>query len=647
MQIYSTDLDDKAIACARAGIYPPNIAQDVSAERLRRFFTEETCGYRLKKLVRDMVVFAVQSVTKDPPFTKLNLISCRNLLIYLEPELQSDLISTFHFALRPGGVLLLSPSESIGDGADMFLPLDRKWKLYQSLSAIVGRQATPRAGLPWAATRDGPSKPPVGKSGLVKVADLVKRVLLESYAPASVVTDQQGNLLYVSGEMGKYLRPAPGHATLHIADMARGRLQLELRMVLHRIASDPALVLERDLPPEPDQAGDQGLRFAVRPLTHPTLDASFLLFSFTDVPKLPSSNRKRPLRSPSVPADQQRIEELESELLQAGEHLRSIVEEHQSFNEELQSANEELQSTNEELQSTNEELETSQEELQSVNDELNSVNAELHSKVDLLAETRNDMNNLLDNSRIGMIFLDRYLAIRRFTREARNVYRLADSDIGRPLADIKSNLEGDELSTYLHAARATLQPCEREVRTHAGASYLMRLEPYSAKKGTLEGLVISFTDITSRVEAEDAIRDARDLAEGIVSTLREPLLVLDGKLAVISASRTFYQYFRLKPAETIGHSIYTIDAGQWDSTQLRNLLEKVLPRGETCEGYVIERALPGRTSQSMLVHARRLVRGRGEAQLFIIAIEIPAPRKLQSRKPREAAHETKQGPVTQ
>lgn len=621
VQIYATDLDDDAIAVARAGLYPPNIAADLSPERLRRFFTKEDAGYRVKKDVRAMVVFAIQNVIKDPPFTRLDLASCRNLMIYLEPELQDRLIPAFHYALKPGGLLFLSPSESIGRHPDLFTPLSRKWKIYRAVHSATATRAAMAGEFSWA-TEAGTKEPKaavrVKESNL---AELTRRMLLQTYAPASVVVDAQGNILYVHGETGKYLRPAPGQASLKVVDMAREGLQQELRPALSAAASQGAATLGRTVSVKTN--GDfQMVSFSVRPLPEPELNPGLLLLSFQDVPQAATSP-KRGRRAGS--AEVLRIVELERDLASTRENLQANIEEHQASSEELKSTNEELQSTNEELQSTNEEMETSKEELQSVNEELITVNAELQAKIEQLAGIQNDMKNLLDSINIGTVFLDPQMIIRRFTREATKVYRLVATDVGRPLGDIRSDWDGDTLIGEAQAVLDSLLPYEREVTARGGACYLVRIQPYRTLENVIDGVVLTFTDISKRVAAEAAERKARHLAESIVDTVREPLVVLDGDMKVISASRSFYRYFRTAPEDTVDRRIYDLGNGQWNIPALRELLETILPRDQSFEDFVIEREFPVIGPGKMLLNARRLVGEDGEKPLLLLAMEAAGP----------------------
>ena len=357
---------------------------------------------------------------------------------------------------------------------------------------------------------------------------------------------------------------------------------------------------------------------SVRPL--PGLDDSqnLLLVSFQDVagPAI-KPGRKRSAK----PAELARIEELERDLAYMKENHQATVEEQQASNEELKSTNEEMQSTNEELQSTNEELETSKEELQSVNEELITVNSELQAKIEQLAGMQNDMKNLLDNTNIGTVFLDEHMIIRRFTREATHIYRLVASDVGRPLNDIKSNLEGEELLTKAQSVLETLVPIEQEVRTHNGAWYLLRIQPYRTLDNIIEGVVLTFTDISKRIEAETAVQLARELAERVVDTIRAPLLVLDGDLQVVSANRAFYQYFQVTIAETVGRKIYDLGNSQWNIPALRELLEIILPRDRTVEGYVVEHDFPVIGHHKIKLNARRIVGKANEPSLILLTTE--------------------------
>jgi two-component system CheB/CheR fusion protein len=633
IQIYATDIDDDAIATARGGSYPANITVDVSPDRLRRFFAKEETGFRIKKEIREMVVFAIQNVIRDPPFTKMDLISCRNLLIYLDVELQNHVISAFHYALRPGGVLFLSPSEGIGNFTDLFAPLNKKWKIYTTKRSLASAQTLVDQRFAW--TGGKPEKEPVeplDRREKMNFAELTRRVLLQSYAPPSVITDDKGNIIYVHGDTGKYLQPAQGQASLNVIDMAREGLQLDLRTAILSATMKKKQVVAKDLPVKTD-GGMHGVNLTVRPLSDPEATRELLLISFQDTELHPKEKRKPAKRVTGTGASK-RVEELERDLAYTKENLQATIEEMQSSNEELTSTNEELQSTNEELQSTNEELETSKEELQSGNEEIVTVNAELQTKIEQHTGIQNDMKNLLENVNVGTIFLDNHLAIKRFTRDATKVFRFAASDTGRPLADIRSLIPDVDLIPDAVAVLDSLIPREKQVRTTGNEWYLVRIMPYRTLENVIEGVVMTFSDITALkvVEAESQL--TRDYAQSIIDTVREPLVVLNGTFEVISASRAFYQTFGVTPEETQGQVLYALGDRQWDIPRLHELLETVLPEKTSFENFEVEHDFPGIGHRTMLLNARRIPGEAGKTQLILLAIEDVTARgvPVQGRK---------------
>ncbi|MEY3289359.1 MAG: hypothetical protein RLZZ419_1601 [Pseudomonadota bacterium] len=619
VQIYATDIADDPIAIARTGLYPLSIVQDVTPERLSRFFSKEENGYRIKKEIRDMVVFAIQNVIKDPPFTRLDLLSCRNLMIYLEAEPQNRLIPAFHYALKPGGILLISPSEGIGNHTDLFVPISRKWKIYRAINSRASTHTVLATGLSWAVNSGNQTPTAVIKKAKEDdFAELTRQMLLQSYAPASVVTDMRGNILYVHGETGKYLRPAPGQATLNMVDMAREDLQMELRAAIYQVANQGTPILNKALTVKIND-DFQSVNLSIRPLANKNGQQDLLLTSFQEIAPPISGKPRRNKRSTSS-NELLRIEELERNLANTKDTLFTTIEEQQASNEELKSANEEMQSTNEELQSTNEELETSKEELQSVNEELITVNAELQSKIEQLDGMQNDMKNFLDNISVGTIFLDQYLTIRRFTREASRIYRLAASDIGRSLNDIKSTLEDENLITAAQSVIETLVPYEHELRTVDGVWFLTHIQPYRTLDNRIDGVVMTFTDITERIQAI-AMQEALELAQSIVDTVQEPLIVLDTALTVISASLSFYRGFQVTPEAIVGRSIYELGNGQWNIPALRELMENILPNNQSLKDYLVEQDFPGIGHHKMLLNACRVISKIGAPQLILLTIK--------------------------
>lgn len=484
LQIFATDLDQDAIEKARQGYYPANIAADVSPERLARFFVAEDSGYRIKKEIREMVIFARQNLVMDPPFTKLDLLSCRNLLIYLGQELQKKLIPLFHYALSTHGLLLLGNSESTSHFNTLFANLHTPSRLYRRIE----RPLT-------AAAVDFPSKyfpvPHIGAAetapdkAVANLQSQVDQLLLQNYAPAAVVVNGDGDILYINGRTGKYLEPAAGKANWNIHAMARDGLRHELGSALKQARQQAEPVLRPGLNIAANGGGHQ-FNLAVQAIAKPEALAGLLIVVFND---LPLPRRKTQRRAPN--AAQQALQE---ELQQAREELQTLREEMQTSQEELKSANEELQSTNEELQSTNEELTTSKEEMQSLNEELQTMNAELQSKVNDLSWMNNDMKNLLNSMEIATVFLDNALHIRRFTSHATQLFKLIAGDVGRPLSDIATSLDYPKLQQDAQDVLNTLVFCEKLIKTLDGKSYKVRIMPYRTQENVIDGVVITLID---------------------------------------------------------------------------------------------------------------------------------------------------------
>jgi len=535
VQVFATDIDSRAIVTARAGLYPASIAGDLSPERLARFFAAEPGGnaYRIRKSIRDILVFSVQNVIKDPPFSKIDLISCRNLLIYMDGALQKKLIPLFHYALNPGGILFLGNSETVGDCGDLFAVLDRKSKLYQrnedvhrTHCAAMNRVFPPLTRLELdlqqtAVKKTGPVKP--------SLRELTEQALLR-IAPAGVLVNAKGDILYLHGRTGMYLEPATGEAGINnILTMAREGLRLELTTALRKTVRTNEVVCRPGLrvktngdfsrinlticPVEADLAATlQPPLYLVilEKVSHSDIVSPTDAVSSAD---LASSNE-----SPDFAA---RLAALQQELRSKDEYLQTTNEELETTNEELKASNEEMQSVNEELQSTNEELETSKEELQSVNEELTTVNSELQTKLADLSQANNDMNNLLAGTGIGTVFLDQELRILRFTPSATRMINLILSDVGRPVGHIVSNLVGyDHLVADTQRVLDTLVPEEVQVQTKTGAWYTMRIQPYRTLDNVIEGAVITFFDITETKRIDVALKRSETLLHTIQQLTR-------------------------------------------------------------------------------------------------------------------------------
>jgi two-component system CheB/CheR fusion protein len=521
IHVFATDIDSRAVEQARGGVYPASIAADVSPERLARFFTQEPDGsaYRIRKGIRDMLVFSEQNVIKDPPFSKLDLISCRNLLIYLGGELQKKLVPLFHYALNPDGFLFLGTSETVGDFAHLFATLDRKLKVYQRKANDPGERRPPMGTLLPSIPDGGAGRRPPGQaSGESKpqLRELTEQALLQQYAPAGALVNDRGDILYLHGRTGQYLEPAPGEAGMNILKMAREGLRRDLTMALHNAASHREPVRNPGLRVRTN--GDfTTINLTVQPVA-PSHDAAaqptlfLVVFEEAPGPDQQPPEKVAVVDAGEVAGESARIAALMQELRAKEEYLQTTNEELETSNEELKSSNEEMQSVNEELQSTNEELETSKEELQSVNEELATVNVELQTKVGDLSQAINDMNNLLAGTGIGTIFVDHQLRILRFTPTVTKVINLILSDVGRPVGHIVSNLIGyDRLVPDVQSVLDTLTPKEVEVQTQAGEWYMLRIRPYRTQENVIEGAVITFVDITEMKRVQEALREANAL----------------------------------------------------------------------------------------------------------------------------------------
>jgi two-component system CheB/CheR fusion protein len=541
-QIFATDIDRESIEQARAGVYPSSIVADVSPERLAHYFDQQQpdgATYRIRKDIRDMLVFSEHDVTKDPPFSKLDLISCRNLLIYMGVDLQKRLLPLFHYGLSPGGMLFLGSSESIGEFGDLFMALDRGAKIYQRKANEFGaRRPTFSRWPPQTQEREVTMKPTVNAAeGRIPLHEIAMRTLLAHYAPLGALVNERGDILYLLGRTGRYLEPAPGEASMNIFKMAREGLRGELTVALHRSASLGIATRHANL-----QVRDEGnlskVNLTVVPAP-PNQDGGaptgLFLVLLEAVPERLNLSTEAAVDAVDALLPQGSdldgyIVRMKQELRSKDEHLQTAIEELETSNEELRSAHEEMQSVNEEMQSTNEELETSKEELQAVNEELATVNSELQAKVADLSRSNNDMKNLLSGTGIGTIFVDHRLHILRFTPNVSTLVNLIEGDIGRPVDQIRANFAVyDRLAADIQEVLDHLVPKELELETKAGEWFLLRIRPYRTLENVIEGAVITFTDITEMKKAQAVLRDSEALRRlaVVVRDTRDSVMVQD------------------------------------------------------------------------------------------------------------------------
>lgn len=524
-QIFATDIDDDAIELARIGVYPDSIAADVSPERLKRFFIKEDNVYRIKKQIREMVIFATQNLIKDPPFSKLHLVCCRNLLIYMDQVLQKKILPLFHYTLNQNGALFLGSSESIGEYSDLFAPIDNKWKIFKRQGLVLkGDLAFPKIPL---YNPINPYDKGIGKKVMheADIRHLAQKIILEEYSPSCVIVNEKYEILFFSGDTNKYLIPPVGEPSFNILKMAKKEIRYKISTALHKAIKTRIEVIVENLQIK-QNGGYLTIDMIIKPITEPKELPGMVMVIFNDKAlTLPENNKLKKISEKQI--QDQRLIGLEQELQSTKEYLQTTIEELETSNEELKSTNEELQSTNEELQSTNEELETSKEELQSTNEELITVNSELQNKVDELSQANDDINNLLASTEIGTIFLNKKLHIKRFTPSMTKIFNLIQTDIDRPISDITSNINYAQLFKDTEEVLNTLVRKEVEIENKKNDWYSMRIAPYRTTEDVIDGVVITFIDITEIKKTQKQLQESESFLDSIYQGTDLAISVLD------------------------------------------------------------------------------------------------------------------------
>lgn len=615
LKIFATDSQDINLKTGRAGIYPAAASKAISSSRMDRYFDLLDGTIEVRKELREYVIFSPHNLLRDPPFSRLDLVTCRNLLIYLQPEAQNRVLSLCHFALRQGGHLFLGNAETVGRRNDLFSTISAKSRIYRRVGQTQHDIADfPQFNLPagrQAATSDA------ALSGLVPTrvgyVDIARRALLERHGPASVLVDQNEGVLYYHGVTSPFLDNPPGEPTRDVLAMARNGVRAKLRVALRETNKSGQ---ESEFTAQVMQDGKRRLfTVSVTPVKAPG-DAALRLISFAPQREEASPSE---LQSDKEPSHSEQM--LEDELRAARAELNSTVEQMESVNEELKAYNEEATSMNEELQSTNEELETSKEELQSFNEEMHSVNNQLQHKVHELDEATNNLENLLFGTNISTLFLDTDLCIKWFSPASRALLDLVSTDVGRPLIHFALKIADDDLLRDAAIVLEKLSTIEVEVRDDSDNWYLRRLQPYRTRDNRIDGVVITFTDITERKRATDDLDEARVFAESIVATIRQPLLVLTPELDVLTANEMFCETFATRHQETEGKRIYDLGDGQWNIPELRSLLEDILPEKEEFSDFRVDHDFETLGRRTMLLNARRLKRIGIPPQLILLSIE--------------------------
>ena len=620
IQVFATDIDQDAIEYARQGLYPEAIAADVPAETLKKFFIHDNGAYKIKKQIRELVVFAAQNIIKDAPFSRLDLVSCRNVLIYMDSVLQKKILPLFHYTLNPDGFLFLGTSETIGDFPELFSVIDSKWKVFQRRSDVL-RETAEKPILPFYEKRSDSvkmdDKIPRAQENARKMAE---KVILQGYGSPCVFVNERYEVVYFHGQTDKYLVQPGGEPSLDILKLAREELRFKLKTTLHKAVEQKKTIVAEGL--KLAHNGDYiTFNLVVRPLAEPTVEGGLALVIFEPwQPEAPTATGKKNKKT-SPGQVNVRIIALEQELQSTREYLQTAIEELETSNEELKSTNEELQSTNEELQSTNEELETSREELQSTNEELETVNAELQNKVNELSGVNNDLSNILASTEIATIFLDNDLCIKRFTPAMKKIFSLIDSDIGRPISNIVNQLKYDNLHEDVKQVLSRLGSVEKELPDKEGRWFFMKIIPYRTLENSIDGVVVIFLDITAQKQAQLDAEQARSIAEGILGTVPCSLLVLDDEMRIISANQFFCEMFQVSRKQTEGQSLYDLGNRQWDIPELKKALEDILPELRDLTDFEVTHDFQNLGRKTMRLNARQIFQKSTGTKTILLVIE--------------------------
>ncbi|MFO7813950.1 MAG: CheR family methyltransferase, partial [Pelovirga sp.] len=604
MQIFGTDLSEAAINKARKGIYSATEVNSISADQLSRYFSKSESDYQIKKSLREHCIFAQQDFTRDPPFSRIDLISCRNVLIYLGPELQKKVMSIFHYALAPEGFLLLGSSESIGQFDSLFRSLDKKQRIYTKIKKAKKEPLSfiPKHPPVHAGESNNKKNEAVQPEEAMDVQSETDRILLQKYQPSAVAVDSSMNILHFRGETSLFLEHLPGKASLNLIKMIKNSLRMDLRTLIHRAQQEKTSQRKSNLQLL-SADGPHTISLEVTPFSAGNTEECFLI-QFEQKPEDQTLSTTMPEAGDDTSPSE--IERLKHDLLASHEYAQSLIEEKETALEELKAANEEILSSNEELQSINEELETAKEELESSNEELVTVNQELQGRNEELSRSHDDLQNLILSAEIPFIVVNRDLHIQRCSPRAEAIFNVRTDDIGRPLGEIRPTFEVAGLEELIHDVIESDRSVEREIPDRSGRWNLLRVRPYTTGEQEISGAVITLIDIDRLKRSHEEIEKAHKHALRIVDTIKEPLLVLSPDLHILTANPSFYERFQVRPQETEGQLIYQLGAGQWDHQELRTLLEEILPKSAKMDNFLVQFDFPRLGPRSMLLSARKM-----------------------------------------
>ncbi|MDB5047753.1 MAG: ATPase [Fibrobacteres bacterium] len=635
LRVFASDISESpSLEKARAGIYPENIEHDVSPDRLLRFFTKEESGYRINKEIRDICIFAKHDVTADPPFAKLDLISCRNVLIYLSAPLQRRIIPSFHYALKDEGFLLLGNSETVGRDTDLFSVVDSQLKIYSRKMATVRLPIFASKGKAAdAAERSGPA---VRRPTPVDFQQAADRLVIRRFAPPGVLVNKDLDILQFRGRTSPFLEPPQGGSGFNIAVMAQEGLSLEIGKAVRECAKTGDPVIRKNA-----RFMEGGLIRQVNLEVHSiglsaATEPCFLIL-FEEVEGLASLPSPAAVRNQRGPPEDEMISLLRSELAAAREYLQAVREQSEAINEELKSSGEEMESSNEELQSTNEELETAKEELQSGNEELATMNEELRTRNLEQAQLNDDLSNLLSAVQIPIMILGGDMRLRRFTPTAGKILQLTSSDVGRPIGTLKFFLPDLDIGKSVTEVVSSQEPSVREIRNQDGRWHALRIHPYRSSDGKIDGVVVVLLDIDEIKLAQQRLQESGDYARAIVDTVRDPLLILEGDLRIHSANSSYYRVFGTTPQDTEGHLLQEVADGLWKIPEMLRLLGQMTTSGAEFANFEVNHSLPV-GNESLVLNARRLPAGQDRGRMTLLAIEDVSDRK----RSEAALHETEE-----
>jgi two-component system CheB/CheR fusion protein len=643
LQLFGTDISDLALDRARAATYPDSIAQDISPERLRRFFNRVERGFQVSKSIRESCIFARQDVINDPPFGHMDLISCRNLLIYLDSSLQRRILPAFHYSLNDTGLLLLGSAESIGDASDLFSVVDKQNRIYGRKPARLRLTMALTAPLSGGVEFDAPKvHTTIHGLDLQKKADLV---LQSKYSPPAVVIDSDFQILHFRGHTGFYMEPTPGLATLNLLRMAREVLVSPLRRMVESASAQNISIRETGITVE-HRGEKREIAIEVTPISGVGPEKHYFVVAFQEATGQ-QERSEEPTRARMTDAPPDLAETLESSnrdlerhVLELREQLRNANEDHEAHVEELRASNEEVRSANEELQSTNEELSTTKEELQSANEELTTLNEELQTRNNELNTANSDFGNLLSAVDIPFLMLDNEMRLRRFSDASVKLLKIETFDVGHSIVGISGSIHLADLVPWAQRVIDSLHSEEKEIQDESGHWYSVGIRPYRTIDNRIDGVVIIFFDIDTLKRTLRAAEEARDYAEGLIETVREPLVVLDSDLRIERATSAFYETFRVSRAETEGRLLYDLGNGQWNIPQLRELLGEALFHNQSFEDLEIEHTFPHTGRRRMRLNGKRISPDGARQRSVLLAIEDVTERHEQAEARYQRMFET-------